>query len=172
MIAKGENRQHGGNLGYEDIPDTEYSRDDTVSHYGAPQPSDGVVIWDGVQVLGASTIDEIHIGFAEKTRLRCPSCHKTKIKIRSKASPKYKCHNSSCGQEFEYPLEQQITVRTYKTNHAAGWIDLLGALDGRSLRGLCKQPNSQHSIRLFNWPKFLSFLSVAERRNLIMVATI
>ena len=80
MIAKGERRQHGGNLGYEDLPSSSYSWDNTVANFASPVPGEGIVIWDGDTLLGASVIEKIIEGENEKVRHRCPECKKTKIK--------------------------------------------------------------------------------------------
>ena len=44
MIAKGDDRQHAGNLGYDDQPSSKYSWDNTVANYDGPEPGDGIVI--------------------------------------------------------------------------------------------------------------------------------
>ena len=82
MIAKGGNRQHAGNLGYDDQPSSKYSWDSTVANYNNPEPGDGIVIWDGKVLLGASVIAIIRHGETTKIRLRCPKCQKTNIKER------------------------------------------------------------------------------------------
>ena len=56
---EGERRQHGGNVGYEDLPSSSYSWDNTVANFASPVPGEGIVIWDGDTLLGASVIEKI-----------------------------------------------------------------------------------------------------------------
>ena len=57
MIAAGDDRQHGGNEGYEDKPDEYYSWDDTVANHARPTAGDQIVLWNKKLLLGASVID-------------------------------------------------------------------------------------------------------------------
>lgn len=56
MLAVGEDRQHGGNDGYDDSPFTHYSWDDTVPNHGAVRPGDRLAIWNKRTLLGISTV--------------------------------------------------------------------------------------------------------------------
>lgn len=47
LFAAGDDRQHGGNDGYDDQPDSYYSWDSTVPNHAALQAGDVVVLWDG-----------------------------------------------------------------------------------------------------------------------------
>ena len=171
MIAKGEKRQHAGNLGYEDIPSATYQWDSTVGNRAGPTAGDRIALWDGEVLLGASVIDRIIHGEADKIRRRCPGCNKTRFKEREKASPKYRCHNKSCRIVFEQANEENIRVQTFATDHEASWIDLYGRLNGNSLRQLCLQPKSQLSIRTLNWSNFLDAIEVTEKAFLQLAET-
>ena len=85
-------RQHGGNEGYDDKRSSYYSWNNTVPNHDKPKEGDKVAVWDGNQLLGTATIQNIDYGEAEATRLRCPKCGTTKIKERFKKMPKYRCH--------------------------------------------------------------------------------
>jgi len=50
VLAVGNDRQHGGNAGYDDVPDTHYSWDSTVANHG--QISLGVLLWFVMDLLG------------------------------------------------------------------------------------------------------------------------
>lgn len=171
MIAKGETRQHAGNLGYEDIPSATYRWDNTVGNHTGPTAGDRIALWDGDALLGASVIDRVIHGEADKIRRRCPRCKQTKFKARKKVSPKYRCHNQSCRNVFDHADEETITVQTYATVHEASWIDLDGRLNGNSLRQLCLQPKSQQSIRPLNWAYFLDAIEVTEKVFLQLAET-
>jgi predicted RNA-binding Zn-ribbon protein involved in translation (DUF1610 family) len=152
MLAVGDNRQHGGNAGYDDEPSVHYSWDDTVPLHGAPQRGDVIVLWDKKILLGASVIEEIQHGEQEKELFRCPLCTKAGIKERRTKSPKYKCYK--CTGYFDEPVILGETVRTYRTRHEAGWVDLAGQLSGTELRQLCLQPQSQLSLRRLDYSRF------------------
>ena len=51
MLTK-DKRQHGGNLGYEDIAGEYYSWDSTVPNHKEPKKNEWIVIWDGETLLG------------------------------------------------------------------------------------------------------------------------
>ena len=165
MLAKGDNRQHAGNLGYEDEPSSHYIWDSTVANHGHPKIGDGIVLWDGSTLLGASVIRGLIRSPSTKLRLRCPKCGSTKIKKR-KSRTAYKCHDQTCKVAFDEPKEEEIEVTAYQTDHQAGWVEMHGNLDRETLRNLCFQPKSQHSIRPFDWDSFLRISDQFERYNL------
>lgn len=59
VLAVGNDRQHGGNAGYDDVPDTHYSWDSTVANHGQISPGDFIVLWDKHRLIGASVIESI-----------------------------------------------------------------------------------------------------------------
>jgi ribosomal protein L37AE/L43A len=154
MIAVGDDRQHGGNDGYDDDADVHYSWDSTVANHAAVSTGDQVVLWNKHQSLGASVIEEIKIGNAVKLRYRCPSCTKASIKRRRTLTPAYKCYK--CSAEFDHALEIRSHVTTYRSRHDAGWVNLKGVLSGGELRALCVSPQSQLSIRPLRWDAFVA----------------
>jgi hypothetical protein len=144
MLAAGEDRQHGGNEGYDDVPERHYQWDDTVAHHGEPQIGHIIALWDKRVLLGASVIESITESDTTKDRLTCPQCNRTSLKRRKK-KPAFRCYK--CPAEFNEPLHQSIPVHTYRSNHEAGWVDLGGLLDAKTLRSLCVEPKSIQSIR-------------------------
>ena len=166
MLVKGDNRAHAGNLGYEDSPSSVYKWDDAIPNYDGPAAGDGIVIWDGAKLLGASVIDKIKNSKGEKIRHRCPKCKTTDIKKRRKKTPLYRCDNERCGHVFNSPDEEPVSVRVYQTTHGTGWIDLEEQLTGQELRDLCERKKSQHSIRRLSWEKFLNSIGDSEKRSL------
>jgi hypothetical protein len=147
MLAAGNRRQHGGNLGYDDDPQRRYAWDSTVANCERPKPGDTIALWDSDVLLGASVVDAITTEDGHKERLRCPGCTQTSFKSRAKTLPRYRCHNADCRLEFDTPVTEQIPVTTYATNHEAAWQDLYGLVDAATLRSLCVHPKSQQSIR-------------------------
>ena len=156
VLAVGNDRQHGGNAGYDDVPDTHYSWDSSVANHGQISPGDFIVLWDKYRLIGASVIESIATDAVDKVLYRCPVCHKASIKQRKRMLPSYKC---KCGTQFDRPSTQIERVTTYRSCHDAGWVSLNGLLNGEQLRGLCESPDSQLSLRPFRWDAFCKALS-------------
>lgn len=152
MLAVGEDRQHGGNDGYDDSPSTHYSWDDTVPNNGAVRPGDLIALWDKHSLLGVSTIEAIEEGRSPKQFHSCRSCGKAGIKERKTKKPRYRCHE--CGSAFDRPRTRTRRVTTFRSRHDVAWIDLAGTLAAPELRELCVHPRSQLSIRPLDWERF------------------
>jgi hypothetical protein len=174
MLAVGDERQHGGNEGYDDDPETHYSWDSTVPNHDRPRRGDVIALWDKKFLLGASVIESIDESDAVKRRNRCPSCRMTGIKARKRNRPRYRCHNRTCLHEFDDPLLEDVEVHTYRSDHSVAWVDLGGVLEGAELRRLCVPPGSMHSIRALDANRFktrvgargkLASLGVVEQRR-------
>ena len=152
LMTVGENRQHGGNTGYDDQADVYYTWDSTVPNHANIKVGDPIALWDKDRLLGLSVIEEIETETRAKMLYRCPSCGKAGIKARRNRLPRYKC--SKCGQEFDLPLSQSAVVTEYRSRHDAAWTDLDNLLQGRDLRRLCESPKSQLSMRQLRWDAF------------------
>jgi HNH endonuclease len=152
LMAVGDNRQHGGNEGYEELPAETYSWDSTVANHKRLRPGDYIAIWDKKSLLGASVIESISRDPGSKRLHRCPSCGKAGIKARKTISPRYKCYH--CKATFDQPTSRTEPVTAYQSNHGVAWVDLSGRLTGQQLRRLCDSPRSQLSIRPLRWPEF------------------
>jgi predicted RNA-binding Zn-ribbon protein involved in translation (DUF1610 family) len=113
---------------------------------------DAVVIWDKKTSIGASVIESITTGTETKTLKKCPHCGKAGIKIRKKILPAYKCYK--CGGLFDEPKLVVKNVTTFESRHDIAWVDLDSAVPGPTLRRLCEEPGSQHSMRPFRWDDF------------------
>jgi predicted RNA-binding Zn-ribbon protein involved in translation (DUF1610 family) len=148
--------QHGGNDGYPDSPRERYLWDSTVPNHSAVSAGDRIVLWDKNVLIGASVIEAIETGSAEKVLRKCPQCGKAGIKSRLLIEPTYKCYK--CKHEFDDPLETVVSVATYSSRHGSDWVELDGALSGAELRSLCFSPTSQLSIRTLRWPSFIEAL--------------
>ena len=110
------------------------------------------VIWDKKSSIGASVIESISTGTATKTLKKCPHCGKAGIKVRKKVSPAYKCYK--CGGLFDEPKFVVKPVTTFESRHDIAWVNLTAAVSGPTLRKLCEEPGSQHSMRPFRWDDF------------------
>jgi hypothetical protein len=151
-MAVGDNRQHGANDGYVDVPSESYSWDTSVANHASLAPGDPIVLWDKRTLLGVSIIERIDQGNATKPVYRCSICGGSNIKPRKTQTPPWRCFK--CKQNFDQPDVQRITVGTYVARHDAGWVDLEGVLTGGALRALCVSPRSQLSLRPLRWDAF------------------
>lgn len=145
LMAAGDDREHGGNAGYLDDPSRKYLWDSTVYHCNDVTVGDVVALWDKKSLIGMSVVDDVARGQYDKVLKKCPECGKAAIKARATVTPLYKCYK--CGALFDEAAEVVERVTTFCSVHERAWVDLGGAVDGDTLRRLCVQPRSQHSIR-------------------------
>ncbi len=132
--------------GYKDDLTTSYSWDNRVPNGSHLAIGDVIVLWDGTKSLGASVISQIKKRSGKKTVYRCQSCGKTLDNgPRKTKTPIYRCRN--CEFESDELDSEVINVKTFKTEHSAAWVDLLGTIDIAELKSICHSPKSQHSIR-------------------------
>lgn len=152
LMSVGDNRQHGGNSGYDDQVDVYYTWDSTVPNHANIKEGDRIALWDKDRLLGLSVIEEITTAPKEKLLYKCPACGMAGIKARKEKSPLYKCYK--CGAEFDVPRSQTVTVTEYRSRHDAAWTALDNLLPGADLRTLCESPRSQLSMRALRWDDF------------------
>ena len=158
-MAVGENRQYGGNTGYDDQADVYYSWDSTVNNHANVQAGDSVALWDKDRLLGLSVIETIQTEDDIKVLRRCanPGCGRSNISERIKLTPRFRCQN--CGFEFNEPFTEYAEVTKYTSRHDAAWTSLEGLLSGPELRQLCRSPKSQLSMRELDWSEFSAAVS-------------
>lgn len=142
--------------GYDDEPSSRYVWDSTVPNHAELAVGDVIALWDKKTLLGVSVIENIAVGEAEKDVFTCPGCDRADFKGRKNRSPTFRC--SECKAEFDEPVAHRKTVATYRSEHATAWVDLAGAVDGKTLRGLCDKPASQLSLRRLEWEKLRTVL--------------
>ena len=152
LMTVGDNRQHGGNAGYDDQADVYYTWDSTVPNHAQIKLGDPVALWDKDRLLGLSVIEEIETERKRKLLFKCPRCSRAGIKARKNRSPGFKCYK--CGHEFDQPETRTTTVMEYRSRHDAAWTSLEGLLPGNDLRQLCESPTSQLSMRPLRWNAF------------------
>ncbi len=149
VLAAGDNRKHGGNGGYDDLPSEHYSWDSSVPHHASLAAGDVIAVWDKAALLGVSVIEGIETGQAVKEVYRCPECGKSDFQPRKTKRPVYAC--LKCPAKFDVPTAASKTVTTYRSRHGAAWVDMPGVLSGAELRALCDNPRTQHSLRSMRW---------------------
>ncbi len=131
-----------------------------MPNHGALSPGDAIVLWDKRTLLGASVIDTIHTAEEVKTVNRCPSCGRASLKTRATLQPRHRCF--SCGSLFDEPATETVEIISYRSRHHIGWVDLSGALPAATLRSLCVNPESQHSLRRLDWAAFETAMHQAD----------
>ncbi|MFF8400921.1 HNH endonuclease [Streptomyces sp. NPDC015684] len=164
VLALGENREHGGNDGYDDNPAVHYSWDSTVQNHARLAVGDVIALWDRKELIGVSVIEAIDTDTAEKTVYFCPQCQKSDIKRRQRRTPAYRC--GQCRAQFDTPARKTKAVTTYRSLHSKVWMDCRGLLSGAELRALCDSPKSQLSMRPARWEKLRDALLEAAGEEL------
>lgn len=156
LMAVGDNRQYGGNTGYDDQVDAYYSWDSTVNNASNVQVGDSVALWDKERLLGLSVVEAINTETEVKTLRRCAnaSCGRSNISERKTLAPTFRCQN--CGSEFDEPAIELATVTKYTSRHDAAWTPLENTLTGDQLRKVCVSAKSQLSMRELDWEAFSS----------------
>ncbi|CAM3498820.1 HNH endonuclease signature motif containing protein [Nocardioides dubius] len=157
LMTVGDDRQHGGNSGYDDDPDVYYTWDSTVPNHASVARGDAIALWDKKRLLGISVVEDIEETIREKLLFRCPHCHKAGIKERKSKAPRFKCYK--CRREFESPIIRPVTVKEYRSRHDAAWTPFEALITGAELRELCESPKSQLSMRLLRWDAFQELLN-------------
>ncbi|MEG8277113.1 HNH endonuclease [Streptomyces sp. AHA2] len=168
VLAAGDNRKHGGNDGYDDVPSEHYSWDSSVPHHAELAVGDVIAVWDKVSLLGISVIEAIETGDGVKDIYRCPSCDKSDFQPRKTLRPKYVC--LKCQAAFDVPVPGTKPVTTYRSNHAVAWVDMPGLLSGAELRALCDKPRTQHSLRSMRWDRLRAAIAAAGGNTSIDIA--
>ncbi|HJD84147.1 HNH endonuclease [Kitasatospora aureofaciens] len=155
VLAVQERKRAGS--GYDDQPSTHYSWDSTVPNARNLQVGDPIVLWDRETLLGMSVIEAIEVGDGEKDTPFCPFCKLANVAPRKTLTPVYKCWK--CRKEFDEPGWTHKVIKTYRSRHEAGWIDLRGVLTASQVRKLCVSEDSQHAMRELRWDDFNTALA-------------
>jgi HNH endonuclease len=157
LMTVGDDRQHGGNSGYDDDPDVYYTWDSTVPNHAKIARGDAIALWDKTKLLGISVVEDVEQHVRQKPLFKCPCCGMAGIKERKNKSPRFKCYK--CRREFEVPVSQSVTVTEYRSRHDAAWTSLVDVVGGGELRELCESPKSQLSMRALRWAEFAAALT-------------
>ncbi|MDH6705318.1 hypothetical protein P3T27_002028 [Kitasatospora sp. MAA19] len=152
MLAKAGSKRISE--GYDDSPATHYSWDSSVPNHAAPKVGDVIALWDSVQLLGVSVIEDIAIGQREKVVPFCLKCKKADVAERKKKLPRFVCWNQKCKHEDDQAGWKRKLVTTYRSRHEAGWVRANSSLTAPELRALCVKGSSQNSLRELRWDDF------------------
>src|SRR5712672_2804159 len=114
VLSFGEQRQHGGNVGYRDDPERVYRYDSFVPNHRRVSPGHVLVIAGRDGLIGFARIERIERQRGTKTFLRCPACRTSGIKKRSSAKLLFRCNH---GHEFDVPVTDQVECMEYEAHY-------------------------------------------------------
>lgn len=143
LITVGEDRQYGGNTGYDDDLRHVYKYDSNVANSKQMSQGDFVLLRDKEVVLGAARIIRIDVAPGKKVVRRCPQCGTTGIKLRSQKQPPWRCNK---GHEFSAPTESEDEVTTYSAFFGDTFADLRGTVTASQVKQIALRPSDQLSI--------------------------
>jgi len=114
-IALGDERQYGGNSGYDDDLTTKYSFDSNIANHKQLSKGDLIVLRSNDRALGMAKVEDVTSSMGTKLIRRCPLCQTTGLKERVKKHPKWRCND---GHEFEDASEAEEPVSKYEARLA------------------------------------------------------
>jgi putative restriction endonuclease len=142
-IAIGDDRQYGGNSGYDDELTSKYSFDSNVANHKQLSQGDLIIIRDHHRALGLAKVEAVANRVGTKLIRRCPLCRTTALKERVNKNPKWRCNKA---HEFDEPLESEETVEKYVAHFGNTFVRLEKLITVAQLKGLALRPSDQLSI--------------------------
>ena len=142
-IALGDERQYGGNSGYDDELASRYSFDSNVGNHKQVSQGDLIVLRDNARALGLARVEAIASSPGTKLIRRCPVCQTTGIKERTKKQPRWRCNS---GHEFDTPSEAEEPVNKYVALFGNTFVQLKHPISVDQLRSIALRPSDQVSI--------------------------
>jgi len=167
-IALGDDRQYGGNRGYDDDLTTKYSYDSNVPNHKQVSKGDLIVLRDSQHALGVARVEEVTSGRGTKLIQRCPECRSPNLKERVKKRPRWRCSN---GHEFEKPLQREQPVAKYVARFNESFIRIDKTITAGQLKGIALRPSDQLSMEELDLAGFERLLLPSEK-SLELVAAI
>ncbi|MBH8573936.1 HNH endonuclease [Nostocaceae cyanobacterium CENA369] len=143
LLSFGDQRQYGGNLGYEDEISKVYQYDNKVPNYKQVTEGDLVLLRDKEQLLGIAQIELIKSSPGIKELLRCPSCRTTRFN-KPKKKPIFHCPR--CGYDFDIPLTEPKECKKFTAYFGDTFVAAEGAIELKVLQQACPRYNIQLSI--------------------------
>ena len=148
VLTFGEDRQHAGNAGYDDVPDKWYSYDSYVANYRQISAGHCLLICNRERAVGIARIMRIDEEPSTRVLQRCPECQGSGIKKRLTKKPLYRCKN---GHEFEEAVRENASCTKY-TAHFAGAFKPFTEVFGRDfLRQGCPRYSDQNAMQEFDY---------------------
>lgn len=146
LLTVGEDRQYGGNTGYDDEASEIYRYDSKVPNYRRIRSGDIVLLRDRKYAFGIAVIEELSSEKGKKEHHRCPSCRTTKIKPRKTMLPVWRCH--SCGHTFDSPLSDFVDVTKYAAFYGNTYLLLQPSIPVSIIKAATPKAGDQMSMEL------------------------
>jgi hypothetical protein len=153
VLSFGEDRQHGGNVGYGDDPETVYRYDSYVPNHKRLSPNDLLVIAGRTGLIGFARIIKIQKHHGHKKFFRCPECRTSAIKKRKRARVLFRCNH---GHEFEVPVTEDVECMEYEAHFEGNFVRALSDIPMPELRKACPKYSDQLAIQEFDFARIES----------------
>lgn len=159
LLTFGDDRQYGGNAGYDDDPKSVYKYDSKVPNHKKLAEGDFVVLRDKDVILGTATVSRILKGRGMKEFRRCPDCGSTSVRHRPSKSPKWRCDDNK--HEFHDPLVENTEVDLFEAHFGSTFTAPSKAkkeLSIDDLRAITLKRNDQLAIQRLDMSKLEALL--------------
>ena len=156
-----EERQHAGNVGYEDDVERVYRFDSMVPNSRQIREGDLAVLRSS-ELLGLARIARLESAPGTKELRRCPECGKTSLKPRKTLTPRYRC--DSCNATFDEPRIEEAEVTKYEAHFDGSFVGAPNAVTLADLRAACPKYNGQHAMQRIDLGAFVSPLGQVDPR--------
>jgi len=153
VLSFGEERQHGGNIGYRDDPERVYRYDSFVPNHKRVSPKDLLVIAGRAGLIGFARVARIEKQRGHKKFLRCPECHTSAIKKRKLARVLFRCNH---GHQFDVPVTEEVECMEYEAHYEGGFVGATSDIPIQELRKACPKYTDQLAIQQLDFEKIQS----------------
>jgi putative restriction endonuclease len=156
LTVEDSDRTYGGNAGYLDDLRVVYRYDSFVANFKNVAEGDVAFLRNKEEILGTAVVERVESEPGEKQRLRCPECNKTKLKIRRRSLPAYRCE---CGAEFDDPHTTFDRCSLFSAYFGSSYSPLPLGLEVEAFWNLAPRLNKQHSILELDLPQARSLIA-------------
>ncbi|QIR36974.1 HNH endonuclease [Tolypothrix sp. PCC 7910] len=147
----GDERQYGGNRGYEEEIFREYQYYKGLPNSKNIKKGDLVLLRNKEQLFGVAKIEDINSGWGYKERLCCPSCLKPQSnKERITKKPRFHC--PKCGHDYDERVSKPIKCEIFRAYFGDTFVSAEGAIKLEELQQACPEDNynANNSINLID----------------------
>lgn len=144
VLAFGDDRSYGGNIGYEEDHTKVYDFDNKVQNHTQIVPGAIMLIRDKTRLLGAARVATVDSQVSTKTLRRCPECNTTKWIERKTLSPRYRCRE---GHLFDTLKIDEVPCIEYQAHFGTSYRPAVVEIPFETLRSACPNYADQVSIQ-------------------------
>lgn len=143
LITLGEDRQYGGNRGYEDDPERAYLYDSRVANHKRVSAGDVAILRNRTVAFGVALVSDVSVSQGMKQVRKCPECHTSSIKIRKLSFNPWRCRNN---HQFLKPSEVEEEVTKYEARYDHTYSRFKKNIDVSAIKSIALRPSDQLSI--------------------------